>query len=67
MNRREIVRNTGHKNTNEPQKKYHLGTVGKNILLEGLNHFHGTNLTLDSDVDEDTYELNSCMWKGCTF
>ena len=27
-------------NTNDPQKKYHLGTVSKNILLEGLNRFH---------------------------
>ena len=26
-------------NTNDPQKKYRLNTVGKNILLEGLNHF----------------------------
>ena len=28
-------------NTNYPQKKYRLGTVSKNILLEGLNPFHG--------------------------
>ena len=33
-------------NTNDPQKKCCLGTVGKNILLEGLNRFHGANLTL---------------------
>ena len=26
----------------------------KNILLEGLNRVHGTNLTLSSDVDQDT-------------
>ena len=25
-----------------------------NILLEGLNRFNGTNLTLNSDVDQDT-------------
>ena len=25
---------------NDPQKKYRLGTVSKNILLEGLNRFH---------------------------
>ena len=24
-------------------------------LLEGLNQFHGTNLTLNCDVDQDTY------------
>ena len=26
----------------------------KNILLEGLNRFNGTNLTLNTDVDQDT-------------
>ena len=25
-----------------------------NILLEGLNRFQGANLTLNSDVDQDT-------------
>ena len=29
MNRRESMRNTRHKNTNDPQKKYRLGTVSK--------------------------------------
>ena len=28
--------------------------VSKNILLEGLNQFHGANLTLSSDEDQDT-------------
>ena len=28
-------------NMNDPQKKYRLGTVSKNILLEGVNRFHG--------------------------
>ena len=28
--------------------------VTKNILLEGLNRFNGANLTLNSDVDQDT-------------
>ena len=42
------------KNINEPQKKYRLGTVSKNILLKGLNQFHGAKLTLNSDVDQDT-------------
>ena len=41
-------------NTNDPQKKYHLGMVSKNILLEDLNRFHGANLTLNSNVDQDT-------------
>ena len=43
-------------NTNDPQKKYRLGRVSKNILLEGLNQFHGANLTLDSGVDNYTFE-----------
>ena len=28
-------------NINDPQKKHRLGTVSKNISLEGLNWFHG--------------------------
>ena len=55
MNRRESMTKTRHKNTNDPQKKYCLGMVSKNILLEGLNQFHGAKLTLSSDVDQDTY------------
>ena len=54
QNAKKKMRNTRHKNTNDPQKKYHLGTVSKNILLEGLNRFHGASLTLSSDVDQDT-------------
>ena len=54
MNRGESRRNTGHKNKNGPQKKLRLGTVSKNILLEGLDRFHGANLTLSSDVNQDT-------------
>ena len=41
-------------NTNDPQKKYRLETVSKIILLEGLNRFHGANLTLSSDEDQNT-------------
>ena len=54
MNRREIMRNTRHKNTYDPQKKYRLETIGKHILLEGLNRFHSANLIFSSDVDQDT-------------
>ena len=32
------------------KKKYR----SKTILLEGLNQFYGANLTLNSDVDQDT-------------
>ena len=39
---------------NDPQKKYRLETVSKNILLEGLNRFHTASLSLSSDVDQDT-------------
>ena len=28
--------------------------IQQNILLEGLNLFHSANLTLSSDVDQDT-------------
>ena len=33
--------------------------VSKTILLEGLIRFHGTNLTMNSDVDQDAYLV--CM------
>ena len=59
MSRRESMKNTRHKNTNDPQKKYRLGTVSKNILLEGLNQFQGANLALNSDVDQDTFGFAS--------
>ena len=36
MNRRESMTN----NTNDPQKKYHVGTVSKNIFLEGISQLH---------------------------
>ena len=46
--------------TNEPQKEYRLGTVSKNILLEGLNQFHRANLTLNADVwESDTTQENT--------
>ena len=39
---------------NDPEKKYRLGTVSYNILLEGLNRFLSANHTLSSNVDQDT-------------
>ena len=36
---------------NEPQKKHHLGTVSKNILLEGLIRANCTNLTLIKNME----------------
>ena len=53
MRKHEKHKTQDTKNTNDPQK-YHLGTVSKNILLEGLNWFHGANLDLSSDVNQDT-------------
>ena len=46
MNRRESKKNKRHKTTNDSQKKYRIGTVSKNNLLEGLNHLHDANVTL---------------------
>ena len=34
-------KNKNRNNINDPQKKRRLGTVNKNILLEGLNRFNG--------------------------
>ena len=36
-------------NKKDLQKKHHLGMVSKKELLEGLNMFNSTNLTLTSD------------------
>ena len=50
-----------HKNinyTNDPQKKYRREMVSKDILLEGLNPFHSANLTLSSDMNQDTWSLS---------
>ena len=53
MNRHKSMTTQDINSTNDPQKKYPLGTVSKNILLEGLNRFHGANVTLSSDVDQE--------------
>ena len=42
------------KNIKDPQKKYRLGTVSKIFYWRELNQFDGANLTLNSDVDQDT-------------
>ena len=54
MNRPKSMRNKSYKNTNDPQNKYRLGMVSKTILFKGWNRFQGINLTLSSDVDQDT-------------
>ena len=50
---KDIANTRQNKNLKDSLKKYRLGTVS-NILLEGLNQFNGANLTLNSDVDQDT-------------
>ena len=47
---------TNRNNKRDPQKKHRLGTVSKKITggLKHVNMFHGTNLSLNSDVDQDT-------------
>ena len=55
-----------HKIKKNPQKKYRHGKVSKKIL-EGLNWFPGTNLTLNSDVNKnEKYYLKTlkCKWTG---
>ena len=37
----ESITKQDRNNINDPQKKHHLGTVSKSILLEGLNRFNG--------------------------
>ena len=47
MSKPESMRNTRHKKpTNDPQEKYSLGTVSKNILLEDLNYKSYVNYAL---------------------
>ena len=53
MNRHKSMRITRH----DPRKKCRLGTVSKNVLLEGLNRVHAANPNLSSDVDQDTFHL----------
>ena len=51
---RHNKRHKTEKSITDQLKKYRLGTVSKSILLEALNRFQGTNLTLYSDDDQDT-------------
>ena len=46
-------RHSKRKTEKHKQNKYRLGTVSK--IFEGLNQFHGANLALNSDVDQDTF------------
>ena len=44
MTRRESMKTQDINNTKDPQKKYRLGMVSKNVLLEGLNTFKSTDM-----------------------
>ena len=48
---RRAQRHNKHKTEKHKQKKYSIGTVSKNILLQSLNQFYGANLAFNSDVD----------------
>ena len=53
VNRRKCMRNTTY-----ITQKYHLGTVSKNILLEGLNRFHGA---LTSSLVQMRFKTHRCL------
>ena len=57
INGRKSMKTQDINNTKDLQKKYRLRMVSKNILLEGLNRFHGANLTLSSDM----YQSHRCL------
>ena len=48
-------------NINDPQKKHRLGTASKNILLEGLNRFHGAQTSLLVRMGFMTHICLVCM------
>ena len=50
MNRAKAWQAQDIDNKNDLQKKHRLGSVSKNILLEGLNRFLGANLTISPDM-----------------
>ena len=55
---RRTQRHSKHKtenNTKRSTKEVPPWNGQKNVLLEGLNQFNGANLTLDPDVDQDTF------------
>ena len=55
MNRRDSMRDITHKYTNDPQKKYRLGTVSNFFFTGGLKPVsrHAIHI-LSSDMDQDT-------------
>ena len=54
----ESITKQDRNNINDPQKKYRLGMVSKNILLEGLNQL---NSAPTSPLLCDYFILKSCL------
>ena len=51
----QVIANTRQKKHKRSTKEVPPWNGQYNILLESLNRFHGANLTINSDVDQDTY------------
>ena len=54
----ESITKQDRNNINAPQKKHRLGTVSKNILLEGINRFNGTRT---SPLVQMLIKTNRCL------
>ena len=54
INRQDSVAKTNTKNKKKSTKKAPPWNGQPRKILEGLSAFHGTSLTLNSDVDQDT-------------
>ena len=54
-------------NINDLQKKHHLGTVSKNILVEALNQFHGAPTSPLVQMWIKTLRCLVCMKKNLAY
>ena len=57
----ESITKQDRNNLKDPQKKHRLGTVSKNILLEGLNRFDGAPTSLLVQMWIKTHRCLVCM------
>ena len=57
----ESITKQDRNNINDPQKKQRLGTVSKNILLEGLNRFNGAPTSSLVQMWIQTHRCLVCM------
>ena len=57
----ESITKQDRNNMNDPQKKHGLGTVSKNILLEGLNPFNDALTSLLVQMWIKTHRCLFCM------